>query len=242
MILQILVWLLVATAGGVTASIAGFGIGSLLTPVLATRFSVADAILAVSIPHAVATAVRCWRLRRSIDWTVLRGFGIASAIGGIIGAFALFQFENQARLILGVLLIATGAAGLTGWNRKIAPSGILSTLFGGLSGLFGGLAGNQGGLRAAALMSYRLTPATFVATSTAVGLMVDAARLPVYMTRGSGRLLDLLVPMAIATAGVLAGTLLGEKILLRLSRERFTMVVSVLITVLGIWLLADVIW
>jgi uncharacterized membrane protein YfcA len=241
MILQVVVWLFVAVVGGVTASIAGFGIGSLLTPVLATRFSVADAILAVSIPHAVATAVRCWRLRKAIDWTVLRGFGIASAIGGILGAFALFQFEDQARVILGVLLIATGAAGLTGWNRKVTPSGFVSTLLGGLSGLFGGLAGNQGGLRAAALLSYRLTPATFVATSTAVGLMVDAARLPVYMTRGSGRLLDLLFPMAIATIGVLMGTLIGEKILLRLSRERFTRIVSVLITALGIWLLTEAI-
>src|SRR5687767_11798682 len=180
MIREGIAWFVVSILGGITASLSGFGIGSLMTPALATRFSVADAILAVSIPHAVATAVRCWRLRESIDWGVLRGFGVASAVGGILGAFALFQFEHQARFILGVLLIATGAAGLTGWNRKVAPSGFVSTILGSLSGLFGGLAGNQGGLRAAALLSYRLTPATFVATSTAVGLMVDAARLPVY--------------------------------------------------------------
>lgn len=57
------VWLLVSIIGGLTAAIAGFGIGSILTPILGSGYSIADAILAVSIPHAVATAFRCWRLR-----------------------------------------------------------------------------------------------------------------------------------------------------------------------------------
>jgi uncharacterized membrane protein YfcA len=231
-----ILWLVVSFIGGVTASVAGFGIGSLLTPVLASRYSVADAILAVSIPHAVATTIRAWRLRRSIDRTVLRTFGIASGIGGIVGAFSLFAFRAHAGVILGVLLLATGSAGLTGWNRQIHPASWLSTLIGGLSGLFGGLAGNQGGLRAAAMMRFDLSPAAFVATSTAVGLMVDAARLPVYIVRGSGSIADLVVPIAIATAGVVAGTLAGERVLLRLSRERFTRIVSALITALGVWL------
>jgi uncharacterized membrane protein YfcA len=185
----------------------------------------------------VATAVRCWRLRKSIDRQVLKGFGVASAVGGIIGAFALFRFESEARVILGLLLLATGIAGLTGWNRAVTPSGIGSTILGGLSGLFGGLAGNQGGLRAAALSTYRLTPAQFVATSTAVGLMVDAARMPVYVARGSGRLSELAIPIAIATAGVLVGTIAGERLLLRLSKDQFTRIVSVLILILGAWLL-----
>lgn len=235
---EALLWLAVSIAGGVTASISGFGIGSVLTPALASRYSVADAILAVSIPHAIATAVRCWRLRSSIDWSLLRGFGLASALGGLLGAFALFQFESGAKLVLGVLLIATGLAGLTGWNRRLNPGGGASVALGGISGLFGGMAGNQGGLRAAAMGAYRLTPAQFVATSTAAGLMVDAARIPVYIARGSGRIAELALPIAIATAGVLIGTLAGERILLRMSRERFVRVLSMLILILGVWLIA----
>ncbi len=99
------------------------------------------------------------------------------------------------------------------------------------------MAGNQGGLRAAALTTYRLTPAQFVATSTAVGLMVDAARLPVYIARGSGRIVDLALPIAIATTGVIVGTLAGEKVLMRLSAARFQQAISLLILALGAWLL-----
>src|SRR5512141_1431688 len=103
-------WLVISMLGGVTASLAGFGIGSILTPVLGTRYSIADAILAVSIPHAVATALRCWRLRNSIRGDLLRGFGIASAIGGLTGAFLLLRFQSSAALVLALLLIATGVA------------------------------------------------------------------------------------------------------------------------------------
>ena len=232
-----LLWLVVSIIGGVTASIAGFGIGSLLTPVLGIHYSIADAILAVSIPHAIATAVRCWRLRKAIRGDLLKGFGIASAAGGLAGAFLLLRFQSSAGIVLALLLLATGIGGLTSWYKRIEPGHAVSTALGAISGLFGGMAGNQGGLRAAALMAWSLTPAEFVATSTAVGLMVDAGRLPVYLAKSTGRISALAIPIAIATAGVVIGTLLGERILFRMSPDRFRQVVSVMIFALGVWLL-----
>src|SRR5437016_5627200 len=52
---------------------------------------------------------------------------------------------------------------------------------GALSGLFGGLVGNQGGIRSAALLGFNIPKESFVATATAIALVVDAARLPVYV-------------------------------------------------------------
>jgi uncharacterized membrane protein YfcA len=46
---------LVAILSGATASVVGFGIGSLLTPLLATRLGMSVAVAAVAIPHALAT-------------------------------------------------------------------------------------------------------------------------------------------------------------------------------------------
>lgn len=105
------------------------------------------------------------------------------------------------------------------------------------SGFFGGIAGNQGGLRAAALTAFGLGPAAFVATATATGLLVDAARAPVYLWRAGGRLLESWPHITLATAGVVIGTLAGERLLLGLSRERFGQVVAGAIGVLGAWLL-----
>ena len=66
---------------GAIAAVTGFGIGSLLTPVLALRTGTKIAVAAVAIPHFIGTAQRFWILRRHVDRRVLLGFGIASAIG-----------------------------------------------------------------------------------------------------------------------------------------------------------------
>src|SRR6476646_2846128 len=74
------------------ASVTGFGIGSLLTPVLAIETGTKLAVAAVSIPHLVGTAQRFWLLRRHVDRHVLLGFDVpkesfvatAKAIGLVV--------------------------------------------------------------------------------------------------------------------------------------------------------------
>jgi uncharacterized membrane protein YfcA len=232
--------LLVGTLAGATAAIAGFGIGSLLTPLLAAPLGTAAAIAAVSIPHAIATALRTWRLRTAIDLSVLRRFGLVSAAGGFAGGLLHTELGTRAlTLVLGALLIATALIGLRGLPEGWTPRGGAVTGMGLLSGFFGGIAGNQGGLRASALMAFRLEPRVFVATSTATGLLVDAARTPIYVWKAGSILAGAAPLIAIATVGVVAGTLIGERILLGMRPVTFRRIVSGLIGLLGIWLLAS---
>lgn len=227
-----------AALSGATAAIAGFGIGSLLTPILAVRLDMSIAVAAVALPHALATAIRCWRLRRYIDGRILRSFGVLSAAGALAGALLYTRVSNQAlTLLLAGLLLATAVAGVTNWMQRWHPRPSVAGAFGFLSGLFGGVAGNQGGLRAAALFAFPLSPTAFVATATAAGLLVDAARVPVYVAGAGPALLDVARPIVIASVGVLLGTLLGERILLGMSADRFRRTVSVLVGVLGLWML-----
>ena len=230
---------LVGLLSGATASVVGFGIGSLLTPLLALRLGTDVAVACVAVPHALATALRCWRLRRHIDRGVLGHFGVLSAAGGLGGALVYGAISAPALTrILGGLLVLTAVAQLTGWSRRWKPRGRSVALLGLGSGFFGGIAGNQGGLRASALSAFSLPPLAFVATSTATGLLVDAARTPVYIYLAGRTMLDLWWPIAVASAGVIAGTILGERVLLGLSRERYAVIVAAAIGVLGLWLLA----
>ena len=228
----------VAVFSGATASVVGFGIGSMLTPLLATKLGMDVAVAAVTVPHAVATALRAWRLRREIDWSLIRRFGLLSAAGALAGALVYTVLRPSAlTMALGGLLVLTGIAQVTGWTRRWTPRGPLVWIFGAVSGFFGGVAGNQGGLRAAALTAFRLRPAAFVATATAAGLMVDAARTPIYLWTAGHELIDLWRPIAIATGGVLVGTLLGERVLLGLPPQRFGQIVGAAIGGLGLWLI-----
>jgi len=230
--------LLVAILSGATASVVGFGIGSLLTPLLALRFGTSTAVAAVTIPHAIATAVRCWRLRAHIDRTVLLRFGLLSAAGGLAGALLYTRLGSELLTrVLGGLLLLTATAQLTGWSSRWHPRGAVVALLGLASGFFGGVAGNQGGLRAAALSAFGLAPAVFVGTATATGLLVDAARTPVYLWHGARGLVPLWPILSVAVVGVLIGTLTGERLLLRLPTRRFGQIVGAAVGGLGLWLL-----
>lgn len=229
---------IVAVFSGATASVVGFGIGSLMTPLLAVRFGTATAVALVTVPHAVATAVRCWRLRAHVDRSVLLRFGLLSAVGALAGAIVYTRLGPGALTrVLGGLLVLTALAQLTGWASRWRPQGSLVALLGLTSGFFGGVAGNQGGLRSAALTAFALSPRAFVATATATGLLVDAARTPVYLWHSGSTLLTLWLPILVATAGVLIGTVAGERVLLGLSPRRFGQIVGAAIGTLGIWLL-----
>ena len=62
-----LVWLVAAVIGGGIASVAGFGIGSILTPTLAVKLGTKLAVAAVSIPHLAGTVLRFALIRQHIN-------------------------------------------------------------------------------------------------------------------------------------------------------------------------------
>ncbi|HET8646571.1 MAG TPA: sulfite exporter TauE/SafE family protein, partial [Vicinamibacteria bacterium] len=189
---------------GGTAAVVGFGIGSLLTPFLLARMAPQEAVAAVALPHLLATAVRLVQHRRAVDRGVFLRFGLPSAVFSLAGAFLLARVASPLLTGgLGLLLLATGAANLTRGFGQWTPPLPVALALGALSGLFGGLAGNQGGLRAAGLMAFRLDPRAFLATGTAVALVIDLARTPVYLARGAGLLAALAPAIAVAAAGCL---------------------------------------
>lgn len=220
---------------------AGFGIGSLLTPTLGLEYGVKLAVAAVSIPHFVGTALRFWMIRRSVDKRVLFGFGLMSALGGLTGALLHNVFSSPILgYILAVLLIFAGISGLTGAAQRMRFGGTVAWIAGGLSGLLGGLVGNQGGIRSAALLGFDLSKEEFVATATAIALIIDAVRMPVYFATQLGQIVGIWGVILVATTGVVLGTLLGRRTLEMIPGNIFNRAISVMIFVLGIALLFGV--
>jgi uncharacterized protein len=227
-----------AVVAGAVASIAGFGVGSLLTPLLTVPYGAKVAVALVAIPHAIATFIRLWRLRASISWPVLRSFGITSAAGGVVGAYIFTQAGGEllAR-VLGGLLVLVGIAELIGVAQRIRFGGATAWIAGGVSGIFGGMVGNQGGIRSAGLLAFDLSPREFIATAAVIALIVDLVRTPLYIWEAGSEMLAALRIMTIATVGVVVGTFAGSYILLRLPAALFRRVIGAVLLALGIWLL-----
>ena len=222
-------------AGGI-AAVAGFGIGSILTPVLALETGTRLAVAAVAIPHVIGTAQRLWLLRAYVDRRVLLGFGVASAIGGLAGA--LLQSVVAGRgiaIVFGLALVATGVAELTGWMRRVRWGRRAAWVAGLVSGLLGGMVGNQGSVRSASLLGFDVPKESFVATATAIALFVDTARLPVYLVTQGPEILALWPLLLVASIGVVVGTAMGTRVLGRIDDATFHRTLGVALVALGTW-------
>jgi uncharacterized membrane protein YfcA len=227
-----------AFVGGAIAAVSGFGIGSLITPLLAISAGTKLAVAAVAIPHLLGTAFRYWRLGGRPDRRVLASFGLTSAAGGLLGALLHGRLGSPSlSLVFGTLLLLVALSEFTGLAARLHFEGRWAWAAGALSGFLGGLVGNQGGIRSAALLSFGMDKRTFVATGTAIGLMVDGARTPVYVWNAGSDLASLAVPIAVASAGVLAGTLIGGSLLAHIPRRAYRPLIASLVGALGVLML-----
>jgi uncharacterized protein len=228
-----------AVVAGAVAAVAGFGIGSLLTPALAVSAGTRIAVALVALPHIVATALRLWALRDAIDRSVLLTFGLASAAGGLVGAVLHGSISSWLLgVVLGVLMVAAGLLELSGLGRGLRFPGPWAIVAGAASGVFGGLVGNQGGIRSAALLRFDLSPRALVATATASAMLVDLARVPVYLATSGEEIVEGWPTVALLTAGVVVGTLVGAPVLRRLPEPVFRRALASLLIVLGVALIA----
>jgi uncharacterized membrane protein YfcA len=234
-------WTLLAVirlVAGAIASVSGFGIGSLLTPLLAVRVGTKLAVAAVSIPHLTATALRFLLLRKYVDLRLLWGFGLMSMGGGRTGALLHDYADSPAlTVVFGGLLIFTGVMGLTGLSEKLGFRGCVAWVAGAVSGLLSGLVGYQGGIRSATMLGFDVSKHAFVATATAVGLIVDGARLPVYLATQGQEVAPLWPFLLAATTGAVIGTLVGERLLRHIPEPIYRRLVAGLVLVLGVYVL-----
>jgi uncharacterized membrane protein YfcA len=232
--------LVVAAAGvvaGAIASVAGFGIGSVLTPTVAVATGTKVAVAAVAIPHLVGTLQRFWILRRHVDRRMLLGFGLASAGGGLAGALLQGRLSNRIlAIVFGVLLLLAALAEFTGWMQKVRWGRRTAWFAGALSGAFGGLVGNQGSIRSAAMLGFDVPKEAYVATATAIALFVDGARLPVYLATQWREIFAVWPLLVAATVGVVIGTAAGTRLLQRIPQRLFRRSIAVLLLALGSWM------
>jgi uncharacterized protein len=225
---------------GAVAAVSGFGIGSLLTPLLMLSMPTAHAVAVTAIPHAWATAIRWLRLRSDVDLPTFKQFGIASAVGGLAGATLQSRLESPTlTIVLASLLVVAGSTELAERPVPLPQTRFWRLVGGTLSGLFGGLVGNQGGIRAAALLGFRLPPRRLVATATAAALLVDVARLPIYLLTAGPAIAGARRLWIVASVGATIGTFLGVSILGRIPEAIYRRLVGGLLLLLGISLFAS---
>ncbi|OGX54190.1 MAG: hypothetical protein A2267_00575, partial [Omnitrophica WOR_2 bacterium RIFOXYA12_FULL_38_10] len=233
----------------------GFGLGTILMPVLALFFPVPIAIAATAIVHFANNLFKLALVGRSANRDVLIRFGVPAVVAALIGAWLLsyasvlpvitkYQFWGKAhevtviKLIIGIIIVVFSCLELIprianmAIDKKYMPWGGL------LSGFFGGLSGNQGALRSMFLIKAGLDKEEFISTGVVTAVMVDIARLLVYgigiVTVQFQVVSDMKWLILAATVSAFAGAFLGRELLKKITLRTVQAVVGVMLILLGV--------
>ena len=232
----------------------GFGLGTLLMPIIAIFFPVAIAIAMTAFVHLLNNIFKLLTLWKSINWYVSLYFGVPALLAAIPGAWILTNLSTQAmiaqygvfnlateitpiKLVIGVLLIVFSGIEFFSISNKLNISKDLLPFGGILSGFFGGLSGHQGAFRSAFLLHADLNPQQFIATNAAIATLVDITRLIIYginiqLLFNEVDTILVIVASCAAFAGVLTGTLGIHKVTI----HRIQTLVAYLLLGIGILL------
>lgn len=229
----------------------GFGLATVLTPVMLLFFPAPIAIALTAIVHFLNNVFKYLLTRHHIDWRTVLRFGLPAGIGALGGAALLHILPGSTdltsyaisgklfhvtalKLVVGCLMICFALFETIPRLRNLQFSENKISLGGALSGFFGGLSGHQGALRSAFLVRSGLGKDTFIATGIAIACIVDISRLVVY--RPFGETFDFqshAVTVIAATLAAFAGAFAGNLLLKKVTITGVQKIVALAIVLLG---------
>ena len=245
-------------ASGLTL-FSGFGLGTILVPVMAIFFPIEAAVAMTALVHFANNLFKLALFARATDWKVALRFGLPAFAASFAGATLLlwlsglpavagYTLAGHAMAVTPVKLIVGGLIGIfslleltRGLKGRGMPPGLLP-LGGVLSGFFGGLSGHQGAFRSVFLLRLGLTKKTFVATGVVIACLVDVSRLSIYA--GHLHAPDVAANLGLlgaATACAFLGAFLGARLLGKMTIKALHQLVGGMLLVLAALLCAGII-
>ncbi len=255
--MEILVVSMAALIASALTLFSGFGLGTLLMPVVAIFFPVEIAIAITAMVHLANNVFKVALLGKKASRSVLLSFGIPAVASAFLGAvilgwlsgvpsleYAAFGHQMQVsplKLVVGILILSFVTLELlpgfssVALDRKYLPYG------GVVSGFFGGLSGHQGAFRSMFLLKAGLNKEEFVATGVMLAVMVDMSRILVYGWDMTGLRHSIEWPLVIsASCSAFAGAYFGSRLLEKVTIRFIRIAVSVLLAVISLGLISGV--
>lgn len=235
---MIIIILGVTLFASVVTLLAGFGLGTILTPVFIFFYDIKVAVLLVAVVHFFNNLLRLILFREHVDLKIVKKFGVLSICGAFLGAYLQqYLFSEILTVLLGLLLIFLGVIEFLPGKGEFKLPPQIDFVGSIASGFLGGLLGNQGALRSLYLLNYDLKKEQLVATAALIAVVIDATRIPIYLYSYSNILRNYGVILFVVVTVAYIGTLIGKQLLERLSLAQFKRTIAGLVIVMGVFLL-----
>ena len=232
----------------------GFGLGTLLMPVVALFFPIEVAISITAIVHLANNIFKLSLVGRRASWITVLQFGVPAVLASFVGALLLSWLGDMPPLyetfllgttrpvlpvkaVVGLLLICFVLLELIPTFGRLTFDKRHLSLGGLLSGFFGGLSGHQGALRSMFLIKAGLSKEAFVATGVVVAVLVDLTRLFVYGWTSGLRGLSEPYLVASACLSAFLGAFLGARLTHKVTLRIIQILVSVLLFLISVGLI-----
>lgn len=227
---------LLTISASALGTISGFGISTLMVPIMLFFLPYPETLLFVGVVHWFGDVSKLSIFKKGLNWKILLAFGIPGIIAAYIGATLTFQISTVIlSRIVGVFLIAYVAFITLRPKFKIKPNVASALIGGGFSGLLGGLTGVGGGaIRAVVLTAFNLQKEIYVFTTGIVGATVDASRIAGYFVGGTKINHTLLIGLPFFVLMSFLGVKIGKIMVDKIPQEKFRFVVAFFLLAIGI--------
>lgn len=220
----------------VVGTITGFGVSTLMIPLLVSWFPLAETLLFVGVIHLVTDIWKLLFFHAGIRWRVLLFFGGAGIFASYLGALLSVQAAVQPLFmrILGGFVVGYAVFLIVRPLFSLVPT--VSTMMQGgmLSGFLAGLFGMGGALRSLFLLSFNFEKTVYLATDGAIALVVDLARLWTYVGQGAALEQPLLQSLVVCIPLSFLGAKGGEWAVRVVSQKQFRLIVASFLLLIGI--------
>jgi len=252
-VIDTLVIVIVTFVTSLITFFSGFGLGSVLMPVIGITVPIHTAIGITAIVHLVVSLFKSVILYKDIHWKTTVQFGAPAAILSIGGAFLLrfivdipdlptydvygiTAHPSVLKIVVGCFLLGIVIYDVIPSFKKKKFTKKYLVLGGAIAGFFGGLTGLQGAIRSAFLMGNSLEPEEYIATSASCSSIIDLARVAVYiptMLLTSWNNVHTSITVVAATVAIV-GTIIGFSFLKFVTIKTIRIIVVSLIVVLAV--------
>lgn len=213
----------------------GFGVGTIMMPVMALFFDVKVAIFLAAIVHFFNNMSRLVLYRSELNWKIIQRFGVVSIIGAFIGSYIQIYLDSTwLKVGVGLFLTTYALLSLIPNDLKFKLPSSVDFVGGFLSGLIGGLIGNQGAIRSLYLLNYGLEKKELIVSSALIAIVIDSTRIPVYAYTNFQYLQENIVLLTLIVLSAIIGTVVGSRILPSFSYDLFKKIILVGILILGV--------
>jgi len=236
--MEIALILIVVVVASVIGTLTGFGLSTVMIPVMILFYPLPQTLLFVGVVHWFGDLWKLVLFREGIRWRLILAFGIPGILATTIGARLVFSISGTVlSRILGIFLIGYVVFLIARSAFRVGQSTVTAAVGGALSGFFAGIFGMGGAIRGLFLSAFDLPKAVYLATAGAIAIAIDTTRLTTYLLQGTRLEPRLLWGMLLFVPASFLGARVAKGLVDKIPQEHFRKIIAAFLLIVGLKLL-----